>query len=53
MLSYDPKEWERLPSGSGKKKPRLAHIESKITGNKKTKKMTLKELFSKGNSLLI
>jgi len=52
MHSHESKEWDRLiaSSDASKKKARRAKIDSKIIGNsKKTKKMDLKTLFSKGS----
>jgi len=56
MKSYDPKEWDRLVSTyePNKKKVRRARIESKVLNtNKKIKKVSLKELFSRGKNYLI
>lgn len=50
MLSYDPKEWEKLAPTpeTTVKKVRRGKIESKVlSASKKIKKMTLKDLFSK------
>ena len=56
MKSYDAKEWDRLTCSSAdslKKKVKRAKIETKVlTTNKKIKKVTLKELFSRGTFLL-
>lgn len=52
MLSYDPKEWERLAStpDSGKKRQRRERLETKaMNGTKKIPRMTLSQLFSKGS----
>jgi hypothetical protein len=57
MKSYDAKEWDRLSCSSAeamKKKVRRAKIESRVlTANKKIKKVTLKELFSRGTLLVM
>jgi hypothetical protein len=52
MQSHDPKEWDRVVSTpeTTKKKVKRAKIESKVvSASKKIKKLTLKDLFSKGN----
>jgi len=52
MLSYDSKEWEKLSAtpDTTVKKSKRARIETKVVAaSKKIKKMSLKELFSKGN----
>ena len=56
MLSHDPKEWDRLTSTpeTTVKKVKRARIESKVVAtSKKIKKMSLKELFSKGTYFLM
>jgi hypothetical protein len=55
MLSYDPKEWDRLAASpeSKQKKQRRVKIECKATGTgKKLPKVSLKDLFGKGNFIL-
>ena len=54
MLSYNPKEWERIVStpDTTVKKSRRAKIESKVIGSsKKVKLMSLKDMISKGKVL--
>lgn len=56
MLSYEPKEWDRLAASpeSKQKKQRRPKIECKATGaGKKLPKVSLKDLFGKGNYLLM
>ena len=56
MHSHDPKEWERLvaPADAAKKKAKKGKLDSKVIGtSKKVKKMTLKELFSKGTIFIM
>lgn len=51
MLSYEPKEWDRLASSpeAGKKKVRRAKLETKpVNTGKKIPRCTLAQLFSKG-----
>ena len=54
MLSHDPKEWERLVASpeTTRKRVKRAKIDTKINTAKKIKKMSLKELFSKGKIII-